>query len=178
MKTLSIDTSSNICSLAILDDAKIIYEDYIADKLTPSAIGAAASSHTHSASNITSGTLSIARIPTGTTINTVALGSHTHSQYLTSSDLSNYVTESELSSAIDDITPASIGAASSSHVHATSEITLLKGYVEGSSTATLSSLMTLNEALASLQNQIQTKATSNHTHSQYIEKDSGQYTAG
>lgn len=36
MKTLSIDTSSNICSLAILDDAKIIYEDYIADKLTHS----------------------------------------------------------------------------------------------------------------------------------------------
>lgn len=36
MKTLSIDTSSNICSLAILDDTKIIYEDYIADKLTHS----------------------------------------------------------------------------------------------------------------------------------------------
>ena len=36
MKTLSIDTSSNICSLAILDDSKIIYEDYIADKLTHS----------------------------------------------------------------------------------------------------------------------------------------------
>ena len=36
MKTLSIDTSSNICSLAILDDNKIIYEDYIADKLTHS----------------------------------------------------------------------------------------------------------------------------------------------
>lgn len=36
MKTLSIDTSSNICSLAILEDSKIIYEDYIADKLTHS----------------------------------------------------------------------------------------------------------------------------------------------
>ena len=36
MKTLSIDTSSNICSLAILADNKIIYEDYIADKLTHS----------------------------------------------------------------------------------------------------------------------------------------------
>lgn len=151
---------------------------YIADKLTPSAIGAAASSHTHSASNITSGTLSIARIPTGTTINTVALGSHTHSQYLTSSDLSNYVTESELSSAIDGITPASIGAASSSHTHGTDKITSLKGYAEGSSTATLSSLMTLNAALASLQNQIQTKATLYHTHGTYIEKDSGQYVAG
>lgn len=36
MNTLSIDTSSNICSLAILEDSKIIYEDYIADKLTHS----------------------------------------------------------------------------------------------------------------------------------------------
>lgn len=38
--------------------------------------------HTHSASNITSGTLAIARIPTGTTSSTVALGNHTHSNYL------------------------------------------------------------------------------------------------
>ncbi len=36
MKTLSIDTSSNICSIAILDDNKIIYEDFISDKLTHS----------------------------------------------------------------------------------------------------------------------------------------------
>lgn len=40
------------------------------------------SAHTHSASDITSGTLAIARIPTGTTSSTVALGNHTHSQYL------------------------------------------------------------------------------------------------
>lgn len=36
------------------------------------------SSHTHSASDITSGTLALARIPTGTTSSTVALGDHTH----------------------------------------------------------------------------------------------------
>ena len=36
------------------------------------------SSHTHSASDITSGTLAIARIPTGTTSSTVALGNHSH----------------------------------------------------------------------------------------------------
>ena len=36
MKTLSIDTSSNICSIAILDDNNIIYEDFISDKLTHS----------------------------------------------------------------------------------------------------------------------------------------------
>lgn len=42
------------------------------------------SAHTHSASEITSGTLALARIPTGTSSSTVALGNHTHSQYLTS----------------------------------------------------------------------------------------------
>ena len=50
-------------------------------------------SHTHSASDITSGTLAIARIPTGTTSSTVALGNHTHSNYLTSSSLSGYATQ-------------------------------------------------------------------------------------
>ena len=44
--------------------------------------GKAASTHTHSASDITSGTLAIARIPTGTSASTVALGNHTHSEYL------------------------------------------------------------------------------------------------
>jgi hypothetical protein len=37
--------------------------------------------HTHAAADITSGILNIARIPTGTTGTTVALGNHTHSQY-------------------------------------------------------------------------------------------------
>ena len=57
------------------------------DTFTPSA-------HTHSANDITSGTLSISRIPTGTSSSTVALGNHTHSQYLTSSSLSGYATQS------------------------------------------------------------------------------------
>jgi hypothetical protein len=46
----------------------------ITDKPTTFAPGA----HTHSASDITSGTLTIARIPTGTTGTTVALGNHLH----------------------------------------------------------------------------------------------------
>lgn len=41
--------------------------------------------HTHAATDITSGTLAIARIPTGTTSTTVALGNHTHSNYATTS---------------------------------------------------------------------------------------------
>lgn len=43
--------------------------------------GKAASSHTHAASDVASGTLDVARIPTGTTSGTVALGNHTHSGY-------------------------------------------------------------------------------------------------
>lgn len=55
------------------------------DPLTPAAIGAAESSHTHPASAITSGTLSLARLPTGTTSSTVAIGNHTHSGYASTS---------------------------------------------------------------------------------------------
>lgn len=97
----------------------------ISDK--PSTFTPAA--HVHSASDITSGTLSISRIPTGTSYSTVARGNHTHSEY-----------------ALD------------SHVHGTNDVTTLTGYTEGSSTTTLSSSMDLNEALASLQNQIQARA--------------------
>lgn len=114
--------------------------------------------HTHSASDITSGTLSISRIPTGTSSSTVAVGNHTHSQYLTNVDLSGYVTDSELSTAINQITPGSINAATEDHTHVARDITRLTGYTEGSSTTTLSSSMDLNEALASLQNQIQARA--------------------
>lgn len=46
----------------------------------------ASASHNHSAANITSGTLNIARIPTGTTSNTVALGDHTHTGYASLTD--------------------------------------------------------------------------------------------
>ena len=91
--------------------------------LTASDVEAAAITHTHSASDITSGTLSISRIPTGTSSLTVALGNHTHSQYLTSSSLSGYATQSWVNGQIDAITPASIGAAASSHRHVFSDIT-------------------------------------------------------
>lgn len=40
------------------------------------------SSHNHSAGDINSGTLDIARIPTGTSNTTVSLGNHTHSDYV------------------------------------------------------------------------------------------------
>lgn len=43
----------------------------------------APNTHEHTATDITSGKLNIAQIPTGTTDTTVALGNHTHSQYAT-----------------------------------------------------------------------------------------------
>lgn len=53
------------------------------------------SSHTHSADDITTGTLAIARIPTGTKSTTVALGNHTHTGYALSNHThSGYVAAS------------------------------------------------------------------------------------
>jgi hypothetical protein len=46
--------------------------------LAAANVGAAATSHTHAAADITSGTLNIGRIPTGTGSTQVALGNHTH----------------------------------------------------------------------------------------------------
>lgn len=40
--------------------------------------GKADANHTHSASDISSGTLSFSRLPTGKTSTTVAIGNHTH----------------------------------------------------------------------------------------------------
>jgi hypothetical protein len=50
------------------------------DALSPADIGAAIATHTHAASDTTSGTFDLARIPTGTTSTTVSLGNHTHTQ--------------------------------------------------------------------------------------------------
>ena len=52
---------------------------------TTSALdGKSNTGHTHAAGDITSGQFNIARIPTGTTSSTVAVGNHSHSGYLTS----------------------------------------------------------------------------------------------
>jgi hypothetical protein len=48
------------------------------DALTAANIGAAATTHTHAAADITSGTLDVARLPVGTGSTQVAAGNHTH----------------------------------------------------------------------------------------------------
>lgn len=49
--------------------------------------GKAATSHVHAAADVSSGTLDVARVPTGSTGSTVALGNHTHSYQPSSADL-------------------------------------------------------------------------------------------
>src|SRR5690606_1861603 len=80
------------------------------DPITPAMIGAAPASHNHSASQITSGTLPVARGGTG-------LSSLTAGNYLRAAS----------SSAFEQRTPAQvrsdIGAAPASHTHAWGDIT-------------------------------------------------------
>jgi hypothetical protein len=65
--------------------------------------GKAASSHTHAASDLTSGTINYARLPVGTGSTQVAQGSHTHDD--------RYFTESEINSKL-------AGKSDTSHSHA------------------------------------------------------------
>lgn len=51
---------------------------YGAVNLVATDVGAADAAHTHAASDVSSGTLDITRIPTGSTGTTVSLGNHTH----------------------------------------------------------------------------------------------------
>ena len=65
--------------------------------LTTDLAGKAATSHTHATTDVTSGTFDIARIPTGTTGTTVALGNHTHSaSSLTGTTLASNVVNSSI----------------------------------------------------------------------------------
>ena len=112
------------------------------------------SSHTHNISQITGrGTLTFTGAATGTyngsgnlTINIPEGGGEADS-----------VAWNNITGKPSTFTPAA-------HTHGTDDITALTGYREGSATTTLSASMTLNAALASLQNQVQAKAALTHTH--------------
>ena len=56
---------------------------------TSALAGKSNTGHTHAATDITSGQFNIARIPTGTTSSTVAVGNHTHSSYVNQNAFSN-----------------------------------------------------------------------------------------
>ena len=114
--------------------------------ITPAAIGAAASSHNHSAANITSGTLAIARGGTGLTASPsmlVNLGSDDATNVFTASPrpgvtgtlpIANGGTGATSAAAARTalgITPANIGAATTSHNHTTDDITDFEEAVNG-----------------------------------------------
>ncbi len=72
----ALDAKANASSLAAVATTGA-YSDLsgVPSNFTPSV-------HTHSTADVTNGTLDIARIPTGASGTTVALGNHTHSNYL------------------------------------------------------------------------------------------------
>lgn len=91
--------------------------------LTAADVGAATTAHAHAAGDITSGTLNIARIPTGTTGTTVALGNHTH----------NYAATSH-THAISDVTNLQTtldSKAATSHSHTVANVTGLQAALDG-----------------------------------------------
>lgn len=128
-----------------------------ASKPTASEIGAAASSHTHAASAITSGTLSADRLPTVP----IAKGG-------------TGATSASAARTALGITPANIGAAASSHTHAASQVTGLtasRALVSDSSghpavsAVTATELGYLDGVTGNVQTQLNGKAASSHSHS-------------
>lgn len=97
--------------------------------------GLPVSGHTHAATDITSGTLAIARIPTGTTSTTVALGNHTHSGYAASSHTHDdrYYTETEVNTLLAGKLGTTATAAAATKL-ATARTISLTGDVTGSAT--------------------------------------------
>lgn len=110
------------------------------------------SSHTHTASQISDITATAAEINKldGATVTTSEIN------LLDGKSSSNFVPDVSTNSQV--LISAGGGPMWSSSIpQGSSMITNLQGYAEGSSTSTLTSSMTLNEALASLQNQVQAK---------------------
>lgn len=127
-----------------------------ANKPTASEIGAAASSHSHAASAITSGTLASDRLPTVP----IAKGG-------------TGATSASAARTALGITPANIGAAASSHSHPASQVTGLTAsralVSDGSghpavSAVTATELGYLDGVTSNVQTQLNGKAASSHSH--------------
>ena len=73
--------ASQYRGVSLVDSTEFGYLDGVTSPLQAQLNGKAASIHAHAGADITSGTIDIARLPTGTTGTTVSLGNHTHSTY-------------------------------------------------------------------------------------------------
>ena len=87
----------------------------LSDSRTPTA-------HTHAAGDVSSGTLNIARVPTGTTSSTVALGDHSHTAAAVGAVPTSRTVNSKALSADVTLTASDVGAAATSHAHPVADI--------------------------------------------------------
>ena len=158
------------------------YEIYhTGQKPTASEIGAAASSHNHSAANITSGTLGVARGGTGVTANPsmlVNLASTSAASVFATSPRPGVTGALGIANGGTGATTAAaartaLGAAASSHTHTGAQVTGLtasRALVSNSSGAVTVSAVTSTElgyldgVTSSIQTQLNGKAASSHTH--------------
>lgn len=88
--------------------------------------GKAASSHTHAAGDITSGTLNIARIPTGTSSSTVCIGNDSRL-----SDARTPLAHTHVIGDVINLQTSLDGKAASVHTHAISDVTGLQTALDG-----------------------------------------------
>lgn len=90
--------------------------------------GKAATGHVHAGADITTGTVAIGRIPTGTTSSTVPFGNDSRFSDARTPTV-HHTTHS--TGGTDAIAPADIGAAASTHTHAESDVTSLVSDLAG-----------------------------------------------
>jgi len=161
---------SNLClAVCVTEDGKAYVQvpmgasDSVVAPGNHTHTGYAATSHNHSADQITSGTLNIARIPTGTTAVTVALGSHTHSQYVTATHYhpASHITNGTLDIARIPTGTTSTTVALGNHTHT--------GYAAASHNHSAENITsgTLSISRIPTGTTSTTVALGNHTHSQY-----------
>lgn len=77
--TALVSNSSKQVTSSAVTATELAYLSGVTSSVQTQISGKAAATHSHAASDITSGTFALARIPTGTTSATVAVGDHNHS---------------------------------------------------------------------------------------------------
>lgn len=80
--TITVDDPSDTITIAAAGAVSFVNGETGVVVLDASDVGAAATSHSHSGADITSGTVPFAQLPTGTGSSQVAVGDHTHTTYV------------------------------------------------------------------------------------------------